>query len=590
MSSPLPQPDPDWKRNPQSYLLLWVFSMALIPAVFLIRPVIDVIMSIPYEQIMPWAAATLIALMAIIIGAHWWWRYRQTGGRRYRPTTRQWQEPASRARAAPTEVIRFKDINSGRHVMSLTLEQLQRVLFISGRPGSGKTTILRAIALAAMRAAASSPGAVIHTITFDANRSLAEFVACASLRHGREPVVIELGAGDYLTPYQFPRRGPGGDEAAAEAIRRAWFSFEREIPAQLRDAIVHDFRLLAASGFGFDQAIRVLLSDSFRDEAMRLGRSYLSHHTGEWLALIANMPRSEWYHKFSSTLARLFQLLENTPARLALSGGGHFSFDVVNDRLYRGRGLDIIVTATGQMDEELIYFVFGILFSDLASILRARLQSPADGRWPEIVILADEVGRYGGAEAILDLVSAGRNVDVKAALATHSLMSLRPELRAMIPVLAVNRIAGAEIGEGAALTAQQLVRYNPGLVKTLGPDGKPASYWSAEDQSREFQSWLQHAQDHEFAVRLAGQEKTLRGRAAPDPELFPSPAVLGAGLRQAARQSGRPVAEVLAELDRINRDLDARFGPVDYRVESEPSDVDGSDWRERPDDDFAPHI
>ncbi len=597
MSSPLPQPDPDWKRNALSYLLLLIFSIALIPVVFWIRAQSAAILSLAWDQIYFRAAACGGILLVGMVGSWLWWRYRYTDWGHYLPNHRPGPEgrdppadvPAAPAGPASHLAIQFMDLASPRRRLDLTLEHLERLLFISGRPGSGKTTILRAIARAAMTSD-SSPGHLLHTVTFDANRSLAEFAALQSLLNGREPIVIELGARDRLTPYQFPRRGPGGDEAAAEAIRRAWFSFEREIPAQLRDAILHDFRLLAASGYGFDQALRVLLSNSFRDEVLRLGQSKLTHHTGAWIALTANMPRSEWYHKFSSTLARLFHLLENDATRLALSGVGRFSFDLLNDRAYRGRGTDIIVTASGQMDDELIYFVFGILFSELASVLRARLESFDDGRWPEIVILADEVGRYGGTEAILDLLSTGRNVRVKAAVATHSLVSLREELNKMIPVLAVNRIAGGEVGQGAALAAEQLLKYRPDLVKTLGPDGKPASYWSAEDQLREFQNWLQHAADHEFAVRLAGQGAARRTRALTDSGLFPPPLELAAALREAAGRNGQPVREVLGELDRINKDLDARFGPIDYRVEPRPSGQEGRDWRDRPDDDFAPDI
>ena len=502
-----------------------------------------------------------------------------------------WQEQRNRPRALPPAaglpLVRFESARGPRRLFALTDEDLHRLLLITGRPGSGKTTLMAEIGLAYMRRA-RAPGRVCHTVTFDANRDIARRIAWWSERCGRETVVIDLGNPNFVTPLQFPRRGPGGAEAACESIQEAWFPFEAEVPTQMRDAFLNVFQLLQAGAYGLEQGVRVLRSPAFRDGLLAQGAGSLSIHLRAWVALIADLPPSEWYKKFWSTLARLFTLLESEPTRVALaSRADGFTFERLVDPAYTGPGLDVIVTAATRLNDKEVYFVFGILLNELGSVLRQCLDRPAEGQWPEIVLLADELGRYGAPGAVLDLMTAIRNVQLRAVCACHSLMSLHERLRDQVTVLAANRIAGSETGPGAQLAAAQLAPYDATAVAIVGADGRP-TYWSKADQLGEFLHRLQTAPDYEFAVKLVSQPQAGWARPVLAEAGRPEAAEATAALERAIRRSGRPVPELLAELKKENDDLDRRFGRIDYRVDHRPADASDDSWRQRPDADFAP--
>jgi hypothetical protein len=97
---------------------------------------------------------------------------------------------------------------------------------------------------------------------------------------------------------------------------------------------------------------------------------------------------------------------------------------------------------------------------------------------------------------------------------------------------------------------------------------------------------LQALHDHCFAVRLAGEAETTWARPVIDLGALGGEAERAATLEAARAHSGRPLAEVTAELEAESRRLDAAFGAVVYQAPpaSDPGD-DG--WRQRGMDEFA---
>jgi hypothetical protein len=176
--------------------------------------------------------------------------------------------------------------------MPLTQQQLRKFLLVTGRPGSGKTTVAGALLASMLREAAAQGRAdsrTIHTVVFDVRRSLAAPIAAP------------------------------GVEALAESVRRSWFSLQGEIPTQMRDRLKNAFALLDAGDYGLEQALRVLLSPRLRDHLLAQNPARLPPHLPDWLALIGSMPPGEQRDKFLSSFARLFGLLESPALRLALA-------------------------------------------------------------------------------------------------------------------------------------------------------------------------------------------------------------------------------------------------------------------------------
>ncbi len=600
--SRLPEPPPDWRKNPALPPLIMLGGLTFAFFLMLFRSVVARY-NITYNSL---ASCTIvlgvIMIAAILIVAKLRALSLMRGERKVRMEA---EFPAVRNAPQPVTAARFDDLTPGRdRQMILTLDHLRRALLVTGQPGSGKTTLLRSIGRAGVQAGRRDPAQpVLHTVVIDAHRTLATFMAHTSERLGRDTIVIDVGADDHITPIAFPRPGPSGAAGAADTIRRAWFSFLPEVPTQTKDALLHIFTLLAAGGYGLEQALRLLISPGFRDEVIRRAGDQLPSHAGTWVALIDNMTRSEWSRKFWPSIARLFVLLEDDAVRLSLAGRHStssqpialhgtgmeqgFSFETLNDPDYAGPGIDVIVTAGGTTSVESIYFLFGLLFGELANVLHKRLDLPPSGRWPEIVVIADEIGRYGGPEALLEHMATARNEGVRLVIAGHSLATLDRNLQERLPVLAVNRIAGSETGLGAELTAKQLHNFDPNLVATRDSLGNPTKYWSPEQQLREFEDWLKRAKDFDFAIRLDDSPDTVRGRLVRDADLFHEQFVLEQALER-MRARGQPVATIRARLDRENAELDARFGPVHYEPPAGAEYSSSDAWRLRPDKDFEP--
>jgi hypothetical protein len=165
-------------------------------------------------------------------------------------------------------------------------------------------------------------------------------------------------------------------------------------------------------------------------------------------------------------------------------------------------------------------------------------------------------------------------------------MSLHPRLRDQVTVLAANRIAGAETGPGAQLAAEQLLPYEATAIAAIRADGQP-TYWSKTEQLAEFLRKLQSAPDHVFAVKLVSRPAAMWSQPLLADTVMISEAEAAAALERTARRSGRPIAEIAAELEKENNDLDRRYGRVDYQVRDLPQAADES-WQHRPDSDFAP--
>jgi hypothetical protein len=441
-------------------------------------------------------------------------------------------------------------------------------------------------------------------------------------------MVIDLGHPQSALGLVLPRPGPYGVEALVESVRRSWFSFQGEIPTQMRDTLKNVFALLDAGDYSLEQAVRVLLSPRFRDQLLAREPDRLPPHLPDWMALIGSMPPGEQRSKFLSTFARLFMLLESPALRLTLAGRGHggFNLETLVDPEYAGPGIDLIVTAQGQVAGELIYFFFGLVLNELSAVLRQRLSDRATCA-PDVAVFIDEMGRYGSPEAMLEFISASRNVGVTVAGIVHSVALLDPHLQQQVLVSATNRIAGGEVGLGAEATAGQLFAYVPDPDKDAAIVGQSGTSWSATNQLAAFLSRLRHLPDREFVVRFDGWRRALWARpllgygrrpldarlaawlsrridlqsglsqwlrgvansGGPEAPLLPDlPAdVLEHGLYQAAVESGRPLAEFEAELLAENSRLDRLCGAVAYEpvVRATPGD---EGWRTRPDDDFAP--
>ena len=611
--SRLPEPPPDWRKNPALPPLIMLGGLTLFFFLMLFRSVVARY-NISYNTLATCAFVLIVIILATLLIGNLRRNLPLVLGER--KVRMEGEFPAVSNAPQPVTAARFDDLTPGRdRQVILTLDHLRRALLVTGQPGSGKTTLLRSIGRAGVQAGRRDPAQPpLHTVILDANRTLASFLAYQSERRGRDTIVIDIGAEDYITPIAFPRPGPSGAAGAAIALRRTWFSFTPELPTQTNDVMQHIFALLAAGGYGLEQALRLLISPGFRDEVIRRGGDQLPSHVGTWVALIDNMTRSEWARKFWPSIARLFLLLEDDAVRLTLAGRhsvqesshpaaakspslgdwtreaglqGGFSFETLNDPHYTGPGIDVIVTAKGTISNDSIYFLFGVLFGELASVLHKRLDLPSSGRWPEILIIADEIGRYGGPEALLEHMATARNEGVRLVIAGHSLTSLDRNLQERLPVLAVNRIAGSETGLGAEMTARQLYNFDPNLVATRDSLGHPKSYWTAEQQLREFEDWLKRAKDFEFAIRLDDSPDTVRGALERDADLFHEQEVLEKALER-MRARGQPVATIRARLDRENAELDARFGPVHYEPPAGAEYSTSDAWRSRPDEDFEP--
>jgi hypothetical protein len=499
-----------------------------------------------------------------------------------------WRSPPPSGGSPPSgaPLVRFQDTDRPEHEYVLTDEHLRRALLLTGRPGTGKSTLLTEIAAGFMGLAAADPTRTIHLVCFDASRDLAKQVAWLSEQHGRTCVVIDIGNREFATPVCVPRPGQRGAQSFAESIRDAHFPFAAEIPRQMFDSLFNTFLLLDAAGYTPEQSLRVLLSDDFRKHVMRQGAGALSTHTGAWVQMVEGLSPTEWHRKFGSSLARLFGMLENPYTRVLFAGRrGGFDFERLTDPAFAGPGLDVIITSSGTFSDEEILFAFGILFNEFGTVLGTARDRPTTGREPEIVLLADEVGRYGAPGAVLQLMQTARNVRLRAVFATHSLTSLHPRLQDQV-VLHANRIAGGESGPGAELAAAQLAPYRFDAVAARGVDGRPTAYWSPEAQRQAFLQRLTTLPDHQFALRLAGQAETVWVRPTHTARPGVSETERTSTLERAIARSARPLPEVLAELGAENQVLDRTWGRVHYEPEAMP--VTDSDWRDRPADDFAP--
>ena len=543
----------------------------------------------------------------------------------------RWGSVPARSAAAERPVLWFEGLDWPHHRVPLTRRQLRKFLLITGRPGSGKTTVAGAL-LASMMREAEGDGRRMHTVVFDVHRSLAAPIAALSRELGRRPLVLDLGHPEAALGLVLPRPGSYGVEALVESVRRSWFSFQGEVPTQMRDTLKNALALLDAGGYGLEQALRVLLSPRFRDHLMQKSPQRLPPHLPDWLTLIGSMPPGEQRNKFLSTFARLFMLLESPALRLALAGRGHGGFDLETlvDPDYDGPAIDLIVTAQGHVAGELIYFFFGLVLNELSAVLRQRLSQRLGGgrasHAPEVGVFIDEMGRYGSPEAMLEFISASRNVGVTVAGIVHSIALLDPHLGQQVLVSAANRIAGGEPGVGAEATATQLFAYAPEPETAADGYGRAAS--SATDQLAAFLTRLRHLPDREFIVRFDGWQRALWARpllgygrrpldarmaawlsrrigpdggrlgkwlagvadsGGPAAPLLPDlPAEsLEDALYQAAVESGRPVAEFEAELRAENARLDRLCGAVAYEPVVRAAAGDER-WRTRPDADFAP--
>lgn len=314
--SRLPEPPPDWRNNPAmppllllGGLILIIFLMLLMSVLARYHITLDALIRIVLTII--FVTTVLIAIGRNLLLSRGERKVRLEG-----------EFPAVRNAPQPVTAARFSDLTPGRdRLVTLTLDHLRRPLLVTGQPGSGKTTLLRSIGRAGVQAGRRNPTQpALHTVVIDANRTLASFMAYQSERLGRDTIVIDVGADDYITPIVFPRAGPSGAAGAAISFRRAWFSFKPELPTQTNDVLQHSFALVAAGGYGVEQTLRLLISPGFRDEVIRRGGDQLPPHVGTWVALIDNMTRSEWGRKFWPSIARLFVLLEDDAVRLSLAG------------------------------------------------------------------------------------------------------------------------------------------------------------------------------------------------------------------------------------------------------------------------------
>jgi energy-coupling factor transporter ATP-binding protein EcfA2 len=486
-------------------------------------------------------------------------------------------------------LVLFRDLEPPHAQYGLSDEHLRRALLITGRPGAGKTTLLAAIAAGFMQQArASASTRVMHTVCFDASRDVARHIAWLSEHHDRECIVIDIGNPEYATPLRSPRPGHRGAQAFAESIRDAHFPFAAEVPRQMFDALFNTFLLLDAAGYSPEQALRLLLSEAFRRHVLQRGESQLSTHTSAWVHMVEHLPPTEWHRKFGSSLARLFGMLEN-PYTRALFGGrrGRFDFEQLLDPAYQGPGYDVIVTSSGTFSDEEIVFAFGILFNEFGSVLGANRNRLPVGVTPEIVLLADEIGRYGAPGAVLQIMQTARNTRLRAVFATHSLTSLHERLREQV-VLHANRIVGGESGPGAELAAAQLAPYQFDAVATRAPDGRPTGFWSPEAQRQLFLERLATLPDYQFAMRLVNQRETVWVQPLIDFDRQPSELERSEALERAIRQHGCRLSDVLEELESENRTLDRLYGEIRVPAGSDVSDSSDESWRDRPPTDFSP--
>jgi len=543
----------------------------------------------------------------------------------------RWGTLPGQGPSAEQPMLWFEGLDWPHPRVPLTRQQLRKFLLITGRPGSGKTTLAGALLASMLREAAAqgrADGQRMHTVVFDVHRSLAAPIAALSRELGRRPVVIDLGHPEAALGLVLPRPGPNGVEALVESVRRSWFSFQGEVPTQMRDTLKNAFALLDAGGYGLEQALRVLLSPRFRDHLLAQNPGRLPPHLPDWLTLIGSMPPGEQRNKFLSTFARLFMLLESPALRLTLAGRGHGGFDLETlvDPDYAGPGIDLIITAQGHVPGELIYFFFGLVLNELSAVLRLRLSGSRASRAPDVAVFIDEMGRYGSPEAMLEFVAASRNVGVTVAGIVHSVALLDPHLEQQVLVSATNRVAGGEVGPGAEATAAQLFAYMPEMQ--AASDGAGRAAWSATDEMAAFLSRLRHLPDRELVVRFDGWRQALWARpllgygrrpldarlaaglstlvgpqgglgawlarvadsGGPAAPLLPDlPAeAMEAALEQTAVGSGRPVAELEAELRAENAALDRLCGAVAYEPVVRAAAGDER-WRTRADDDFAPY-
>lgn len=494
--------------------------------------------------------------------------------------------PAALKDNAPPLVV-FRDLDDPGRTVALTSGHLRRALLVTGKPGAGKSVLLGVIAAGYLAEAEHRAGGPpSHTLTFDASRDVGRTVAYLSARHGREAVVIDIGSA-YATPLQVPRTGLAGAQGFMESWRDAFFAFQPDLPRQFADVVFTTTALLNAAGYRPEHAARLLLSEPFRAHVLARAAGQLPAPVLTGLGHLLGLPPSERARKIASAMARFGSLYGNPNTRPLFAGPhGGFGFEALVDPDYTGPGLDVIVAASGPSSDEEILFAFGVLFNEFSAVAGAARGLATRAHQPRILLLADEAQRYGAPGAVLETLQTARNHGLRVVLATHSLLSLNPRLQQQV-VLHANRIAGAELGDGARATAEQLARYEQAAVATWGPDGRPDSYWSPQAQAAAFADRQQALGDHCFAVRLAGQAETTWARPVINLAELGGEAERAAALEAALARSGRPLAEVTAELEAESRRLDAAFGAVVYQAPpaADPGD-DG--WRQRTMDDFAP--
>jgi hypothetical protein len=498
------------------------------------------------------------------------------------------ESPMAHGHGSAVPLVTFADLDHPGQVITLTEEHLSRTLLITGIPGCGKTSVLAEIGAATM--AHGTPDQPVNTITFDASADVAGRMAYLSELAGRRCIVVDIGHPRVACPLQVPRPGPAGARGFADSVRDVSFPFQTEVPAQLYVVIWNVALLLDAAEFGLDQSLRFLLNDRFRNDVFAAGRARLPTHAAKWIALVNELNKPDRQRLLQSTMARLFDLLENDATRAVYGGRGGLDLCRLVDPLTGddsgGTGLDLIVTANPALADKELGFTLGLALDQVAGVMRLRLDPPSRGCRPQLLWLVDELGRYAAPGATLDAMQQMRNMQVQAVFACHTTDGLHEQMKKML-MLHPNRLAGADIGDSAQHVAQAMTNYRYDAVATRREDGRPASHWSEDAQRAYFAERLRTLHDSQFALMRVNSDSTVWGAAQVRASAVPTREAASAALERAIERSGRPVAEVLAELDQIDQALDRQYGPVDMQEVIALARQDDS-WRTRGPEDYGP--